>query len=183
MLVLENLTHRFSKPNVLDIKLGTQLFDEDASLEKQERMRKAAEASTSAQTGVRLTGFQVSAPHVSGVSARSPSSSRPGRIGLTGLGLGNLRLRDNTEIIWQIASRLRPPCRSRTLLLPHRVTFPCPFLRVFLFRTHRNPSSAAITCRSPPTDHGRHYPTAAEDGSDTRETSCPNSRVVSSHCH
>lgn len=60
MLVLENLTHRFSKPNVLDIKLGTQLFDEDASAEKQERMKAAAEASTSAQTGVRLTGFQVS---------------------------------------------------------------------------------------------------------------------------
>ncbi|BGP48879.1 hypothetical protein JCM10450v2_004758 [Rhodotorula kratochvilovae] len=59
MLVLENLTYRFLRPNVLDIKLGTQLYDEDASLEKQERMREAAAASTSGQAGVRLTGFQV----------------------------------------------------------------------------------------------------------------------------
>ncbi|GAA5896349.1 hypothetical protein JCM6882_000992 [Rhodosporidiobolus microsporus] len=59
MLVLENLTYRFLRPNVLDIKLGTQLFDEDASEEKKERMRKAAANSTSGETGIRLTGFQV----------------------------------------------------------------------------------------------------------------------------
>ncbi|GAA5900219.1 hypothetical protein JCM8208_002054 [Rhodotorula glutinis] len=59
MLVLENLTYRFVRPNVLDIKLGTQLFDEDASPDKQERMRLAASSSTSAEAGVRLTGFQV----------------------------------------------------------------------------------------------------------------------------
>ncbi|KWU43964.1 SAICAR synthase-like protein, partial [Rhodotorula sp. JG-1b] len=59
MLVLENLTHRFQRPNVLDIKLGTQLYDEDASDEKRERMQRASEASTSGTTGIRLTGFQV----------------------------------------------------------------------------------------------------------------------------
>ncbi|BGO92152.1 hypothetical protein NBRC10512_000883 [Rhodotorula toruloides] len=59
MLVLENLTYRFVRPNVLDIKLGTQLFDEDASEEKKARMTKAAAASTSGETGIRLTGFQV----------------------------------------------------------------------------------------------------------------------------
>ncbi|GAA5882275.1 hypothetical protein JCM1840_005433 [Sporobolomyces johnsonii] len=59
MLVLENLTHRFVRPNVLDVKLGTVLYDEDASPEKQQRMRKAAESSTSGTTGIRLTGFQV----------------------------------------------------------------------------------------------------------------------------
>lgn len=59
MLVLENLTHRFLRPNVLDIKLGTQLYDEDASAEKRERMQRASEASTSGTTGIRLTGFQV----------------------------------------------------------------------------------------------------------------------------
>ncbi|SCZ89494.1 BZ3500_MvSof-1268-A1-R1_Chr9g10429 [Microbotryum saponariae] len=45
--------------NVLDIKLGTQLYDEDASEEKKLRMDEAAKATTSAATGVRLTGFQV----------------------------------------------------------------------------------------------------------------------------
>ncbi|GAA6064619.1 hypothetical protein JCM10212_006573 [Sporobolomyces blumeae] len=59
MLVLENLTHRFVRPNVLDVKLGTVLYDEDASPEKQQRMRKAAASSTSGSLGLRLTGFQV----------------------------------------------------------------------------------------------------------------------------
>lgn len=59
MLVLENLTYRFSKPNVLDIKLGTQLYDEEATAEKQERMEQASKSTTSWHTGMRLTGFQV----------------------------------------------------------------------------------------------------------------------------
>ncbi|KAF9055075.1 SAICAR synthase-like protein [Hymenopellis radicata] len=58
-LVLENLSHPFSKPNILDIKLGTVLYDESASLEKIERMLKAAQDTTSWESGVRLTGFQV----------------------------------------------------------------------------------------------------------------------------
>lgn len=59
MLVLENLAHRFVRPNVLDIKLGTQLWDDDATMEKRERMERVARTTTSATTGIRLTGFQV----------------------------------------------------------------------------------------------------------------------------
>ena len=59
-LVLENLSHRFSKPNILDIKLGTVLYDETASEDKVARMIKAAKDTTSFETGVRLTGFQAS---------------------------------------------------------------------------------------------------------------------------
>ncbi|KAJ7677427.1 hypothetical protein B0H17DRAFT_944838 [Mycena rosella] len=58
-IVLENLSHAFLKPNILDIKLGTVLYDESAPPEKVERMLKAAEATTSLKTGIRLTGFQV----------------------------------------------------------------------------------------------------------------------------
>ncbi|KAF8507999.1 hypothetical protein JB92DRAFT_3083974 [Gautieria morchelliformis] len=58
-LVLQNLTHSFSKPNVLDVKLGTMLWDEDASAEKRARMEKRARETTSLETGVRLTGFSV----------------------------------------------------------------------------------------------------------------------------
>ncbi|KAJ7131718.1 SAICAR synthase-like protein [Mycena crocata] len=58
-LVLENLAHAFTKPNILDIKLGTVLYDESASADKVERMLKAAEATTSLKMGIRLTGFQV----------------------------------------------------------------------------------------------------------------------------
>lgn len=75
MLVLENLTHRFLRPNVLDIKLGTQLFDEEATDEKRIRMLRAAEATTSATTGIRLTGFQAS-PASERRGPEPPSSSR-----------------------------------------------------------------------------------------------------------
>ena len=61
-LVLQNLLYGYRKPCVLDIKLGTVLHDEDASEEKKTRMIKKAAESTSLQTGMRLTGFQVSAP-------------------------------------------------------------------------------------------------------------------------
>ncbi|KAI1790448.1 SAICAR synthase-like protein [Ganoderma leucocontextum] len=58
-LVLENLSHTFVKPNILDIKLGTVLYGDDASPEKRARMEKTARETTSLETGVRLTGFQV----------------------------------------------------------------------------------------------------------------------------
>ena len=59
-IVLENLSHRFLKPNILDIKLGKRLYDDEASEEKKARMIQTAKATTSFETGVRLTGFQVS---------------------------------------------------------------------------------------------------------------------------
>lgn len=58
-IVLENIAYPFIKPNILDIKLGTVLYDDDATPEKKERMDKTARETTSHETGVRLTGFQV----------------------------------------------------------------------------------------------------------------------------
>ena len=66
-IVLENLTNRFVRPNVIDIKLGTQFWDEQSSADKRKRMEEASAATTSGTTGVRLTGFQVR-------RARSPAS-------------------------------------------------------------------------------------------------------------
>lgn len=60
MLVLENLTYRFLRPNVLDIKLGTQLYDDNADEAKKARMIESSLATTSSSTGMRITGFQVS---------------------------------------------------------------------------------------------------------------------------
>ena len=60
MLVLQNLLYGYRKPCVLDVKLGTVLYDEDTPEEKKARMIKKAAESTSLQTGIRLTGFQVS---------------------------------------------------------------------------------------------------------------------------
>ena len=59
LLVIENTAHGFLKPNIIDIKLGTILWDEDALPAKKERMQNAAKRTTSGETGVRLTGFQV----------------------------------------------------------------------------------------------------------------------------
>ncbi|TDL18525.1 SAICAR synthase-like protein [Rickenella mellea] len=58
-LVLENVSNSFLKPNVLDIKLGTKLYEDSASPEKIERMIRTARQTTSLETGVRMTGFQV----------------------------------------------------------------------------------------------------------------------------
>jgi len=46
-------------PNILDVKLGTVLYDEDAPPEKREWMEKKARDTTSGEVGIRLTGFQV----------------------------------------------------------------------------------------------------------------------------
>ncbi|KAH9077228.1 hypothetical protein EDB83DRAFT_1688638 [Lactarius deliciosus] len=59
LLVIENVAHGFLKPNILDIKLGTELYEEDAPPEKKERMQNTARRTTSGDTGIRLTGFQV----------------------------------------------------------------------------------------------------------------------------
>jgi len=58
-IVLENLSRTFLKPNILDIKLGRVLYDQDATEEKRIKMEERAHATTSFETGVRLTGFQV----------------------------------------------------------------------------------------------------------------------------
>ncbi|CDR99430.1 related to ARG82-dual-specificity inositol polyphosphate kinase required for regulation of phosphate-and nitrogen-responsive genes [Sporisorium scitamineum] len=57
-IVMENLTYGYDKPNVCDIKLGTQLWDEEASEEKRQRMDRAAANTTSGSHGIRLTGWQ-----------------------------------------------------------------------------------------------------------------------------
>ncbi|OAX34997.1 SAICAR synthase-like protein [Rhizopogon vinicolor AM-OR11-026] len=58
-LVLENRSYGFVKPCILDVKLGTVLYDEDAPPDKKARMIKTAHNTTSGETGIRLTGFQV----------------------------------------------------------------------------------------------------------------------------
>lgn len=59
---LENVSHGFQKPNIIDLKLGTRLFDPlDPNLtpDKQARMEAESARTTSGSDGVRLTGFSV----------------------------------------------------------------------------------------------------------------------------
>lgn len=58
-LILENLSHRFIKSNTLDVKLGTVCYDEFAPPDKIARREKTARETTSFETGIRLTEFQV----------------------------------------------------------------------------------------------------------------------------
>jgi hypothetical protein len=58
-LVLENISYAFRKPNILDIKLGTVFYEDTDSEEKKQRRIKAAEETTSLETGIRIIGFEV----------------------------------------------------------------------------------------------------------------------------
>ncbi|KAG5460726.1 MAG: hypothetical protein BJ554DRAFT_7187 [Olpidium bornovanus] len=63
-VILENLLQGFRKPSVMDVKLGTQLYDEFCSEEKKERMREAARITTSLTLGLRITGMKVKRAYV-----------------------------------------------------------------------------------------------------------------------
>ncbi|GHJ90421.1 hypothetical protein NliqN6_6823 [Naganishia liquefaciens] len=60
-IVLSNLTHRYVRPNVMDIKLGTVLYDAaDPSVTagKREKMERKARERSVALTGAAITGYQ-----------------------------------------------------------------------------------------------------------------------------
>lgn len=58
-IVLENLLHGFSRPNVLDVKLGKVLHDDSASTEKRERLRQVSRTTTSGCLGFRICGIKL----------------------------------------------------------------------------------------------------------------------------
>ncbi|CAL9737151.1 inositol polyphosphate multikinase [Monosporozyma servazzii] len=62
-LVLENLLTGFNKPNIMDIKLGKILYDENASKEKIERMKQVSKDTTSGSLGFRICGMQLQKNH------------------------------------------------------------------------------------------------------------------------
>jgi 1D-myo-inositol-tetrakisphosphate 5-kinase/inositol-polyphosphate multikinase len=57
-IVLENITHGFKKPNVLDLKLGAQLWDEAAKPEKRARLDAVSKETTSGSLGFRIAGMR-----------------------------------------------------------------------------------------------------------------------------
>ncbi|KAF2873436.1 inositol polyphosphate kinase-domain-containing protein [Massariosphaeria phaeospora] len=69
-IVLENITHGFKRPNVLDLKLGAQLWDEHSKPEKRARLDEVSAATTSGSLGFRIAGMRTwkgdGAPEVEG---------------------------------------------------------------------------------------------------------------------
>lgn len=58
-VVLENSASGFKRPNIMDVKLGTRLWADDAPLEKKRRFDKIAAETTHADLGFRIAGMRV----------------------------------------------------------------------------------------------------------------------------
>ncbi|KIY73075.1 SAICAR synthase-like protein [Cylindrobasidium torrendii FP15055 ss-10] len=108
-LVLENLSFPFTKPNILDIKLGTVLYDEEAPEDKKQRMIETARNTTSLESGVRLTGFQVY-DNTTGQPVNTPKSY--------GKSIKVSDLRDGAAKFFPVASVDSTSGLSANLLLP-----------------------------------------------------------------
>ncbi|EXJ78568.1 hypothetical protein A1O1_08969 [Capronia coronata CBS 617.96] len=61
-IVLENVAGGFKRPNVLDVKLGARLWDDDAPLAKRRRLDEVAERTTSGNLGFRVAGMKMWCP-------------------------------------------------------------------------------------------------------------------------
>ncbi|CAI2162128.1 5756_t:CDS:2 [Funneliformis geosporum] len=58
-ICIKNLLFSFKKPCIMDLKLGTQLWGEDADEPKRQKMIQKAKITTSSSIGIRIVGFQV----------------------------------------------------------------------------------------------------------------------------
>lgn len=58
-IVLQNLYGGYVNPSILDIKLGSKLFDENATAEKAERLGKVSDSTTSGTLNFRICGMKL----------------------------------------------------------------------------------------------------------------------------
>ncbi|VDO37864.1 unnamed protein product [Onchocerca flexuosa] len=58
-LLLENTVSRFSRPSVMDLKMGTRQYGDDATDQKRQSQTNKCRETTSASIGIRLVGMQL----------------------------------------------------------------------------------------------------------------------------
>lgn len=58
-LLLENISSKYTFPCVLDLKMGTRMHGDTASISKAQNQTKKCSSTTSQQLGVRMCGIQV----------------------------------------------------------------------------------------------------------------------------
>ena len=76
-IALESLTDPFTKPNTLDIKLGTVLYDNDATLAKKDRFTKVTATSTNKEFGFRFAGMKIWKGHDAHPDFPKPAEGTP----------------------------------------------------------------------------------------------------------
>ena len=74
-IVMENAAAGFVKPNILDVKLGSRLWGDDAPPHKRVRLDKVSGDTTSGSLGFRIAGMRVWRPATSGDDASSTNGS------------------------------------------------------------------------------------------------------------
>lgn len=62
LLVMEDLCQGFEQPSIMDVKLGSQLWDEFTPPEKKERLMAVSRSTTSGSLGFRIAGMTVVQP-------------------------------------------------------------------------------------------------------------------------
>lgn len=63
VIVLENLLYPFVRPSTIDVKLGSRLWDDDASPTKRERLEYVSKHTTSGSLGFRISAMQLWSVH------------------------------------------------------------------------------------------------------------------------
>ncbi|KAJ3036970.1 inositol hexakisphosphate kinase 3 [Rhizophlyctis rosea] len=73
---IENLMKPYSHPSITDVKIGTRLYDDDASPEKRAQMEFQAKTTTTSSCGVQLCGMKVWDPVTKGELVRDRKYGR-----------------------------------------------------------------------------------------------------------
>jgi inositol-hexakisphosphate kinase len=62
-IILDDLSNRFRKPNICDIKIGTRQHGDDVAADKKIRHSNKVKTTTSQPLGLRMCGIQVFISH------------------------------------------------------------------------------------------------------------------------